>query len=235
MESKTLDQLVVRTIAITKKTTDQSLPVSRKVSHFQYLGWPDQGLPPNTDGFRKLIDMVDPENSNNSPIVVHCSAGIGRTGTFCLVHCTVTKLRLLLSASLKGNFNVKESLLRMREERAGMVQTKEQYVFVYMSLVDKLSEILKLLEYKNEKWFHKNLDSNQTTQMLSNKPHGTFMFRASSVPGYIVLSAVSGKNILHARVAVTDRGFQLEDEVYLNLTAMVSSRRNVLIHPILHK
>ena len=83
------------------------------------------------------------------------------------------------------------------------------------------------------RWFHKNLDSNQANQMLQNKSHGSFLFRASSLPGCIVLSAVSGKNVLHARITVSEKGFELEKDVYPSLTKLVESRKSVLIHPLL--
>jgi len=86
-----------------------------------------------------------------------------------------------------------------------------------------------------KKWFHKNLDSNQANQLLKNKPHGSFVFRGSSISGFIVLSAVSGKNVLHARIALSEKGFELETDTYLSLTKLVESRRQVLVHPLLHQ
>lgn len=90
------------------------------------------------------------------------------------------------------------------------------------------------------RWFHKNLSSAETIKLLSTKPHGTFLFRASSSPGInsqrllltyfctqdcIVLSMVSGKDVLHARISVTlERGFKFEDKTYPNLRALVESR-----------
>lgn len=80
------------------------------------------------------------------------SAGIGRTGVFCAVHSITAKLKLLLTASVpQATISLKEIVLKMRDERAGMVQTMEQYSFIYQSLLEKLKEILKILEYKNER------------------------------------------------------------------------------------
>lgn len=66
-----LDQLNIRTFSVLNNSSDGT-EETRKVTQFQYIGWPDQGLPPNTDGFRKLVDLVDVENANCSPIVIHC-------------------------------------------------------------------------------------------------------------------------------------------------------------------
>jgi len=215
--------------------------VTRNISQFQYIGWPDQGLPPNTDGFSKVLDLVDevinPIADNKPPVLVHCSAGIGRTGVFCAVHSTITKFKNLLANSTTNKtisaVNLKDLVLRMREERAGMIQTQEQYAFCYMSLVDKLTEILKIMEYKNEGWYHKGLDLEHCTQLLEGKPHGSFLFRSSSTPGCIVLSAVNGKSILNARIEVSFKGFTLENEIYPTIAKLVESRHQVLVHPIL--
>jgi len=96
-------------------------------------------------------------------------------------------------------------------------------------------DVLKLMDYKNEKWFHKNLDANQASQLLQNKPHGTFLFRSSSVFGFLVLSAVSGNTTLNARIGISLKGFELEKELFPSLTALVQTRRSVLIHPILRQ
>jgi protein-tyrosine phosphatase len=227
--NKTPEQVICRYFTLTEKATQKT----RIVSQFQTVGWPDQGLPDTADGLKRAIELADSDNREGSPLVVHCSAGIGRTGVYCVVHSVWTKLKLLLSSSLATSVDIKEVVLKLREHRAGMVQTVEQYIFVYMSLNEKLNDLLKLLNYKNEKWFHKTLDSNQANQLLQHKPHGSFVFRASSVPGFLVLSAVSGKNVLHARISVSEKGFGLEQDTYPSLSALVDSRRQILVHPIL--
>eukprot|EP01119_Soliformovum_irregulare_P025711 TRINITY_DN9599_c0_g1_i3.p1 TRINITY_DN9599_c0_g1~~TRINITY_DN9599_c0_g1_i3.p1 ORF type:complete len:958 (-),score=241.53 TRINITY_DN9599_c0_g1_i3:32-2623(-) len=219
---------VSRVFTIENRTAGDSVTLTQ----LQYTTWPDQGLPGNTQGFRELVQETLKEDTTR-PIVVHCSAGIGRTGVFCVVHSTLAKLNLLLTQSFPVEFNLKKLVLKFREQRAGMVQTQEQYVFCYLSLMDKVGDLLQLLAYKNEQWFHKNLDSNQANQMLQGKSHGTFLFRGSSVPGFIVLSAVSGKNVLHARIGVSADGFEMEGGYFPTLTKLVESRYQVLVHPIL--
>jgi protein tyrosine phosphatase len=66
---------------------------SREVVHFLFTEWPDWGCPENADSFLRLVDMVDEHNVSSGPLVVHCSAGIGRTGTFCTVHSALEKYR----------------------------------------------------------------------------------------------------------------------------------------------
>jgi len=129
----------------------------------------------------------------------------------------------------------KDIVLRMRDERAGMIQTQEQYTFCYLALVDKLEEILRVLEYKNESWFFKNLDSKECFKLLQSKPHGSFLFRASSVPGCIVLSTVTGKEVINARIGISEQGFNFENKLFPSLAKLVESRHHILVHPILRQ
>ena len=62
------------------------------------------------------------------PICVHCSAGIGRTGTFCAIDISINRLN-----DLKV-LNIEETINRIRRQRAQSVQTRDQYVFCYMAL-----------------------------------------------------------------------------------------------------
>eukprot|EP01102_Stenamoeba_stenopodia_P014975 TRINITY_DN5056_c0_g1_i4.p1 TRINITY_DN5056_c0_g1~~TRINITY_DN5056_c0_g1_i4.p1 ORF type:complete len:351 (-),score=21.62 TRINITY_DN5056_c0_g1_i4:139-1191(-) len=113
---------------------------SREVMHLQYKEWPDHGLPVSTTNFRQLLHMVDQILNTNAPIVVHCSAGIGRTGTFCTVHSTISKIENLYKQHAPISCNILQTVLRLREERAGMVQTKEQYIFCYLAVLEELLE-----------------------------------------------------------------------------------------------
>jgi protein tyrosine phosphatase len=235
------DELVTRRFELEEIATGNK----HGVTQFQYIAWPDQGIPDTTHGFCQIVDLVDDENrkaigkkegGDNSgalPITIHCSAGIGRTGTFAVFHATLAKLKILLTQSFDVHFDVKATLLAIREQRAGMVQTVEQYQFCYQVIIDKLNEVLELLQYKNELWFHKGLESKKAQAMLKRKPHGTFLFRDSSAGGCIVLSAVNGKNVLHARISVDHRGFQIENDFYPSLAKLVNSRSKVFMSPVL--
>eukprot|EP01090_Pellita_catalonica_P022050 TRINITY_DN8428_c0_g1_i1.p1 TRINITY_DN8428_c0_g1~~TRINITY_DN8428_c0_g1_i1.p1 ORF type:complete len:363 (+),score=61.27 TRINITY_DN8428_c0_g1_i1:82-1170(+) len=114
----------------------------RKVMHFQYMDWPDHGLPESSQAFRTVLKNVDLARDNNAPIVVHCSAGIGRTGTFCTVHSILAKLEAQKrdNPGVKPEFNILKTVLRMREQRVGMVQTKEQYMFCYKALIEATTQ-----------------------------------------------------------------------------------------------
>ena len=76
--------------------------------HFHYTHWPDFGVPQNPDVFLEYLYAV--RNSgclspDSGPVVVHCSAGIGRSGTFCLVDvilAKVSKYRFIYKNLLRG-------------------------------------------------------------------------------------------------------------------------------------
>ena len=107
---------------------------SREVIQYQVKTWPDQGVPENPGAFLQSIHTVRDAQAASAlrgmdgPIVTHCSAGIGRTGTFIAVDTT---LRRLLAA---GNIDMLSTVSHMRQERAGSVQTIAQYKFAYEAL-----------------------------------------------------------------------------------------------------
>jgi len=132
-ETKHKGALVKRRLEI----THLDLNVSREVIHFQHKEWPDHEPPANTNVFNELLQDVDTihEKDKQKPITVHCSAGIGRTGTFCTVHSVLHKSHKIIS---NPALIVKNTLLELRNDRANLVQTKEQYQYIYRSILEQL-------------------------------------------------------------------------------------------------
>jgi len=120
----------------------------RDITQFQYREWPDHGLPENTIHFRELLKHVDKENKCQGPVIIHCSAGIGRTGTFCTVDSTLKKVMEQRKRQEPINFNILRTVQRLREERSGMVQNKEQYMFCYLAVLEEIADILEKEENK---------------------------------------------------------------------------------------
>jgi protein tyrosine phosphatase len=106
---------------------------TRKISHIQYTDWLDHMKPSSITDINCLIMYMDLFRTPGSRYVlgspiIHCSAGVGRTGTF--IACSLIK-HLLLH---KKNIYIPKIISVMRKCRRGMVQTEEQYAFIYKFL-----------------------------------------------------------------------------------------------------
>ncbi|CAH1099129.1 unnamed protein product [Psylliodes chrysocephalus] len=117
------------------RLTDTESGNSRDILQFHYTTWPDFGVPSSPTAFleflRKVRDVGVLE-SDVGPAVVHCSAGIGRSGTFCLVDSVL----ILIEKYGINSVDVKEILLEMRKYRMGLIQTAEQLRFSYQAIIE---------------------------------------------------------------------------------------------------
>uniref|UniRef100_A0A8C0C5V6 protein-tyrosine-phosphatase n=1 Tax=Balaenoptera musculus TaxID=9771 RepID=A0A8C0C5V6_BALMU len=110
--------------------------VSLEVKHCQYFGWPDHGVPAAPTGVLGFLDEVNRAQSSMpgaGPMVVHCSAGIGRTGTIIVLDILVDVIPRS-SPGLDCDIDVPKTIQHVRRQRSGMVQTEAQYKFVYLAL-----------------------------------------------------------------------------------------------------
>ncbi|KAK1795145.1 hypothetical protein P4O66_010325 [Electrophorus voltai] len=109
---------------------------SRNIYHFHYTSWPDFGVPESPASFLDFLFKVRESGSlepENGPAVVHCSAGIGRSGTFSLVD---TCLVLMDKRKDPSSVDIQKVLLGMREYRMGLIQTPDQLRFSYMAIME---------------------------------------------------------------------------------------------------
>ncbi|CAL5228150.1 g11230 [Coccomyxa viridis] len=110
-----------------------------QVVHFHYHAWPDHGVPSTTQPLRDLVSAVKQlEVQEAGPAVVHCSAGIGRTGTFCAVDIALQRLRSPDYSAAVSAAELKPVVAELRRQRCGMVQTPEQYHFCYQAIKDEV-------------------------------------------------------------------------------------------------
>ncbi|ELK24804.1 PREDICTED: tyrosine-protein phosphatase non-receptor type 5 isoform X1 [Myotis davidii] len=109
----------------------------RGLKHYWFTSWPDQKTPDRAPPLLHLVQEVEEaaqqEGPHCAPIIVHCSAGIGRTGCFIATSICCQQLRQ------EGVVDILKTTCQLRQDRGGMIQTCEQYQFVHhvMSLYEK--------------------------------------------------------------------------------------------------
>lgn len=122
----TLEKEQVSSTITIREITLKSPKGSRSIKHIQYTEWPDHGVPDSRNSFLDLIPLCQ-SNSNGGPIVVHCSAGLGRTGSFILVDSILKKVQ---EEKKRGktedniSINLPATLIKMRYSRPLLVQTE---------------------------------------------------------------------------------------------------------------
>lgn len=107
---------------------------SRTIWHYQYLSWPDHGVPQEPGGVLSFLDQVNGKQAefpNAGPMIIHCSAGIGRTGTFVVIDMIIETID---TKGLECDIDIQKSIQMVREQRSGMVQTEAQYKFIYLAV-----------------------------------------------------------------------------------------------------
>uniref|UniRef100_A0A3B3TMY6 protein-tyrosine-phosphatase n=1 Tax=Poecilia latipinna TaxID=48699 RepID=A0A3B3TMY6_9TELE len=123
------------TIREFKIISENSCSYPRMMRHFHYTVWPDHGVPESTQSLiqfvRTVRDYVDRSPSTGAT-VVHCSAGVGRTGTF------VALDRVLQQLDSKGGIDLYGCVFDLRLHRQHMVQTECQYAFLHQCVRDVL-------------------------------------------------------------------------------------------------
>jgi len=116
---------------------------TRTVTQFHLLSWPEDGLPASPKSLLEFRRKVNKSYRGRCcPIVVHCSDGAGRTGTYCLLDMVLNRIN-------KGikEINIAATLEHLRDQRMKLVRTKDQYEFVLTCVAEEVQAILKALPH----------------------------------------------------------------------------------------
>lgn len=128
------DFYAISELTLVKLSTNEE----RKVYHLHYYDWPDFGVPESPTKFLKFLKLVRNYYKDCKGVpVVHCSAGIGRTGTLVLVDTILT----IIKEKKTQNIDIYSILVSIRQHRFGLVQTADQLRFCFLAILTGMQDI----------------------------------------------------------------------------------------------
>uniref|UniRef100_A0A8W8MP08 Uncharacterized protein n=1 Tax=Magallana gigas TaxID=29159 RepID=A0A8W8MP08_MAGGI len=210
------------------KMTHKQLKISKPITQYQYTAWPDHGTPYPLSLFLFLCHVTRGKaEEQKSPTLVHCSAGIGRTGTYIAIDV------LYEAGKIDKKINIAEYVKKMRQNRMNMVQTYEQYITIFWTLHEMFKApavalnatgFLKKLQTKKEQSLGKEFQ-----RLLSVRPHYKDLDykMTSQVQGARSTIRPLDKYIIYLTSNVPKRGNYINELLYRLLP-----RRMHLLSPI---
>ncbi|XP_066480332.1 receptor-type tyrosine-protein phosphatase F isoform X6 [Tiliqua scincoides] len=127
LDTVELATYTVRTFALYKNGSSEK----RELRQFQFMAWPDHGVPEYPTpilAFLRRVKTCNPPDAG--PVVVHCSAGVGRTGCFIVIDAMLERMKHEKTVDIYGHVTC------MRSQRNYMVQTEDQYIFIHEALLE---------------------------------------------------------------------------------------------------
>uniref|UniRef100_A0A671M7B5 protein-tyrosine-phosphatase n=1 Tax=Sinocyclocheilus anshuiensis TaxID=1608454 RepID=A0A671M7B5_9TELE len=130
LDTMELATFCVRTFSLHKSGCNER----REVRQFQFTAWPDHGVPEYPTPFLAFLRRVKACNPPDAgPVIVHCSAGVGRTGCFIVIDAMLERIRHERTVDVYGHVTL------MRSQRNYMVQTEDQYGFIHEALLEAVA------------------------------------------------------------------------------------------------
>ena len=127
-----------------EESTSGEFDEERTVCQFHYSAWPDHGIPLQVKPLLEMVRLIrDCQASETLPVLIHCSAGCGRTGTICAIDFIWGLLR---TGKLSEDFSLYSLVREMRKQRIAMVQTVDQYILVHRAVKELFLEQLKVID-----------------------------------------------------------------------------------------
>ncbi|XP_048579368.1 receptor-type tyrosine-protein phosphatase S isoform X3 [Nematostella vectensis] len=185
---------------------------SRMVRQFHFTVWPDKGVPQYATAvlaFRRKVRALNPRDAG--PVIVHCSAGVGRTGAYIVIDA------MLEQAKKSRTVDIRNYLIALRKDRPHMVQTKEQYSFIHSAVLEALT--CGNTEIQSENY-------NQAMQKLAS------VNRKFQMTGYALefqrLNSVTSREIPAEEKSVGEKPQNLHKNRFSDIIALNSCR--VMLH-----
>lgn len=144
---------ILRRFVVTKKDEPN---VKRSIYHFHFTAWPDHGVPSEPGrvlnilldvNYRLQQIMTGANPPAQAVVCVHCSAGIGRTGTFIVIDMILDQIRI---EGFNCEIDIHRTVQMVRDQRSGMVQNEAQYKFIYMAVLEFIETETQRLGYGPE-------------------------------------------------------------------------------------
>lgn len=117
---------------------------SKTITHIHYDSWSDHCAPADFANIYKIIELMD-ANARGAPVIIHCSAGVGRTGTLGVIKDIFDEIKKIQTNGIFDpmyKIDIPETILRLRHYRNKLVQTPTQLKFCYAIILDFLQKLL---------------------------------------------------------------------------------------------
>lgn len=152
VSKKSTADYTLREFVLQAKCANSSEP-PRRIFHYHFQAWPDHGVPADpgcvlnflhdVNARQETIASAEVTGKTIGPILVHCSAGIGRTGTFIVIDMILDHIK---RQGLFCDIDVQRTIQGVRSQRSGMVQTEAQYKFVYLAVSHYIDTVKQRME-----------------------------------------------------------------------------------------